>query len=350
MLAFPALESSLALGILYAEGAALSGSAFNLYLPADDAGGKGQHRYKVRYVPAALALRQRTGIPGIHSTFGTRTELLNSLRLIYSRLANHRCPNGYYLEPTLDVAAGCELVCPRCGAAFFAPSAEEPVFNSLGASRRCDGTGTVRTVDRSTLVPDKSLSIDGGGRAVEFPDVVSDDRRLPRYGRAHRRSVPRAERMGKRHCLQWAGRKKHIFYKSKNSNQAGELDFTYYNAVYTVENALAKVKDEQGMKQVEKFLKQEICPDCGGSRLLAAAWVPKVRGVSLEEACRMPLAELAEWVNGIPASLEAKMCLLAESICESFRNTVRRLLLFFCGSSLQDDRRRSRLPAKKHNK
>ena len=54
--------------------------------------------------------------------------------------------------------------------------------------------------------------------------------------------------------------KKHIFYKAKNSNDAAELDFTYYSAVHTVENALAKVKDEAGMKRVERFLKQEPCP------------------------------------------------------------------------------------------
>ena len=91
--------------------------------------------------------------------------------------------------------------------------------------------------------------------------------------------------------------KKHIFYKAKSSNQAGELDFTYYNAVYTVQNALAKVKDEKGMKRVEKFLKQETCPDCGGSRLSDAARAPRLRGIGLDEACRMTLTELTGWVN-----------------------------------------------------
>lgn len=120
--------------------------------------------------------------------------------------------------------------------------------------------------------------------------------------------------------------KKHIFYKAKNSNQAGELDFTYYNAVYTVENALAKVKDEKGMKRVEKFLKEEICPQCQGSRLSEKARAPKLRGVGLAEACQMTLKDLVVWVAGVPDSLPEEMRPMAESICESFQTAAKRLM------------------------
>ena len=58
------------------------------------------------------------------------------------------------------MAAGQDLVCPECGARFYAPSAEELAFNSQGACRTCGGTGVVRTVDRTTLVPDESLTIE----------------------------------------------------------------------------------------------------------------------------------------------------------------------------------------------
>ena len=279
------------------------------------------------YVPAALALHQRPGIPGIRSTFGTGTELLNSLRLMYSRLASHRCPNGHYVQPSLAVAAMQEITCPVCGAKFYGPSAEELAFNSQGACRTCDGTGTVRKVDISTLVPDESLTIDEGAVApwnslmwslmtdvcremgvrtdVPFRDLTDREKEIVYHGPAE---------------------KKHILYHAKKTNQAGELDFTYYNAVYTVENALAKVKDEKGMKRVEKFLKQEACPDCGGSRLSEAARAPKLRGISLDEACRMTLTQLTAWVEGVPASLPEEMRPMAESICESFRTVAKRLL------------------------
>lgn len=320
-------KSSLALGVLYAEGSRRYLDALSTYTRRRMAQAEKALVDEVLYVPAALALRQRPGVPGIRSTFGTGTELLNSLRLMYSRLASHRCPNGHYLEPTLAVAAGQELTCPQCGARFYAPSAEELAFNSQGACRTCDGTGMIRTVDKATLVPDESLSIDEGAVAPWNSlmwSLMTDVCRAMGV----RTDIPFRELTDKEKDIVYNGPavKKHILYKAKSSNQAGELDFTYYNAVYTVENALAKVKDEQGMKRVEKFLKQEICPDCLGSRLSQAARAPKLRGISLDEACQMPLAELVNWVKGISETLPQEMRPMAESICESFQRTAQRLL------------------------
>lgn len=320
-------KSSLALGVLYAEGSRRYLDALSTYTRRRMAQAEKALVDEVLYVPAALALRQRPGVPGIRSTFGTGTELLNSLRLMYSRLASHRCPNGHYLEPTLAVAAGQELTCPQCGARFYAPSAEELAFNSQGACRTCDGTGMIRTVDKATLVPDESLSIDEGAVAPWNSlmwSLMTDVCRAMGV----RTDIPFSELTDKEKDIVYNGPavKKHILYKAKSSNQAGELDFTYYNAVYTVENALAKVKDEQGMKRVEKFLKQEICPDCLGSRLSQAARAPKLRGISLDEACQMPLAELVNWVKGISETLPQEMRPMAESICESFQRTAQRLL------------------------
>ena len=320
-------KSSLALGVLYAEGSRRYLESLSTYTRRRMTSASKAIVDEVRYVPAALAMHQRPGIPGIRSTFGTGTELLNSLRLMFSRLSSHRCPNGHYLAPSLKVAAGGELICSECGTHFYAPSAEELSFNSQGACRTCDGTGIVRTVDESTLVPDENLTIDEGAVApwntlmwslmtdvcremgvrtdVPFKDLTPEEREIVFHGPAE---------------------KKHIFYHSKNTNQAGELDFTYYNAVYTVENALAKVKDEKGMKRVEKFLRTDTCPDCGGSRLSAEARAPKLCGITLAEACIMTLTDLVEWVRGVPESLPCEMRPMAESICESFLDTAKRLL------------------------
>lgn len=320
-------KSSLALGVLYAEGSRRYLDALSTYTRRRMTQAEKARVDEILYVPAALALRQRPGVPGIRSTFGTGTELLNSLRLMYSRLASHRCPNGHYLEPSLDVAAGRKLVCPKCGVGFYAPSAEELAFNSQGACRTCNGTGIIRTVDRATLVPDDTLSIDEGAVAPWNSlmwSLMTDVCRAMGV----RTDVPFRELTEREKDIVFNGpaEKRHILYKAKNSNQAGELDFTYYNAVYTVENALAKVKDEQGMKRVEKFLKQEVCPDCGGTRLSETARTPKLRGISLDQACRMPLSELIQWVAGIPDALAAEMRPMAESICESFQNSAQRLL------------------------
>ena len=320
-------KSSLALGVLYAEGSRRYLDALSTYTRRRMTQAAKAQVDEVLYVPAALALHQRPGVPGIRSTFGTGTELLNSLRLMFSRLASHRCPNGHYIPPTLNVAAEQPIYCPECGARVHAPSAEELAFNSQGACRTCDGTGLVRTVDRTTLVPDDSLTIDEGAVAPWNSlmwSLMTDVCRTMGV----RTDVPFRELTDREKDIVFNGpaEKKHIFYKAKNTPEAGELDFTYFNAVYTVENALAKVKDEKGMKRVEKFLRTDVCPDCGGSRLSEAARAPRLRGIGLDEACKMTLTALCDWVNGVPASLPPEMRPMAESICESFRVGAKRLM------------------------
>ena len=320
-------KSSLALGVLYAEGSRRYLESLSTYTRRRMTGAAKAQVDEVLYVPAALALHQRPAVPGIRSTFGTGTELLNSLRLMYSRLASHRCPNGHYVPPTLKVAAEQEIICPKCGAVVQPPSAEELAFNSQGACPKCSGTGRVRTVDLDSLVPDDSLSIDDGAVApwnsLMWSLMTDVCREM-----GVRIDVPFRELTDREKEIVYHGpaEKKHIFYKAKKSNQAGELDFTYYNAVYTVENALAKVKDEKGMKRVEKFLKEEVCPECHGSRLSERARAPRLRGIGLEEACQMTLGELVEWVAGVPDSLPEKMRPMAENICESFQTVAKRLM------------------------
>ena len=320
-------KSSLALGVLYAEGSRRYLESLSTYTRRRMTQAAKADVDEILYVPAALALHQRPGVPGIRSTFGTGTELLNSLRLMYSRLASHRCPNGHYLPPSLAVAAGQELVCPECGELFYAPGAEELAFNSQGACRCCGGTGMVRTVDKSTLVPDESLTIDQGAVAPWNSlmwSLMTDVCRAMGV----RTDVPFRELTDEEKDIVYNGPavKKHIFFKSKTTNEAGELDFTYYNANNTVENALAKVKDEKGMKRVEKFLKEDICSECHGTRLSEAARAPKLRGIGLDEACQLTLARLTEWVDGVPASLPEEMRPMAESICESFHTAANRLM------------------------
>lgn len=320
-------KSSLALGVLYAEGSRRYLESLSTYTRRRMTQASRAMVDEVRYVPASLALHQRPGVPGIRSTFGTMSELLNSLRLMFSRLASHRCPNGHYLEPTLDVAAEQPVFCPVCGERVYAPGAEQLAFNSEGACRTCSGTGVVRTVDESTLVPDDSLTIDQGAVApwgslmwslmkdiaremgvrtdVPFRDLTPEEKEIVYHGPAEKR---------------------HIIYKNEKTNGFAEMDFTYYSAVYSVQNALAKVKDEAGMKRLEKFLREDVCPDCGGTRLSEAARAPLIRGINLAEACKMTLSELIEWVAGVPESLPEPMRPMAERICESFNDTARRLV------------------------
>ena len=320
-------KSSLALGILYSEGSRRYLESLSTYTRRRMTQASKADVDEVLHIPASLALHQRPGVPGIRSTFGTGTELLNSLRLMFSRLSEHRCPNGHYCPPTLNVAAGLDIECPVCGEHFYAPSAEELAFNSQGACRKCSGTGMVLTVDESTLISDENLSIDEGAVApwrTLMWSLMTDVCRAMGV----RTDIPYKDLTDeeKEIVLRGPPVKKHIFYKNEKTNNAGELDFTYYSATYTVENSLAKVKDEKGMKRVEKFLKQEICTECGGSRLSEAARAPRLLGTTLDKVCTMQLKDLTEWVRSVPSGLPEEMRPMAASICESFLDVSKRLM------------------------
>ena len=320
-------KSSLALGTLYAEGSRRYLESLSTYTRRRMTQASKADVDDIRYVPAALALHQRPGVPGIRSTFGTSTELLNSLRLMYSRLSNHRCPNGHYLEPSIDFAAMIDITCPVCGAVVNPPSAEELAFNSTGACEKCGGTGVIHEVDESTLVPDESKSIDEGA-VLPWQTLMWSLMKDIARDMGVRTDVPFSELTEKERDIVFHGKpeKKHLLYYNEKSGNAGEMDFTYYSAVYTVENALSKVKDEKGMKRVERFLKMGKCPCCNGTRLSERARAPLLRGISLDKACEMTLSDLEEWVNGVPGSLPSEMIPMAESICEAFHDTSRRLL------------------------
>ena len=321
-------KSSLALGVLYAEGSRRYLEALSTYTRRRLTQASRAQVDEVLHVPAALALHQRPAVPGIRSTFGTMTELLNSLRLLFSRLASHVCPHcGARNEPTLNVAAGLPIVCANCGKEFHAPGAESLAFNSAGACPACAGTGIVREVNRAALVPDESKSIDEGA-VLPWGSLMWDLMKQVAGAMGVRTDVPFKDLTPKERDIVFNGPavKKHILYKPKKGDDFAELDFTYFNAVYTVENALAKAKDEKGLKRVARFLEEKTCPDCGGTRLSEAARAPRVRGLNLAEASAMTLDAAVDWVRGVPGSLGADMRPMATNICESFLDVARRLL------------------------
>ena len=320
-------KSSLALGTLYAEGSRRYLEALSTYTRRRITQAGRAEVDEIKHVPAALALHQRPGIPGIRSTFGTASELLNSLRLLFSRLGSHCCPNGHLCPPDMNVALMLPTKCPVCGEEFYGPGAEAMAFNSEGACPSCSGTGVIRTVNEDSLVPDDSLTIDEGAVApwqtlmwslmkdiardlgvrtdVPFRDLTPEEKEIVFHGPA---------------------KKHHLLYMNEKTNMAGEMDFTYYNAVYTVENALAKVKDEKGMKRVEKFLHESVCPDCGGTRLSAKVRSTTLAGKNLAEATAMTLADLIPWVQSVPETLPEEMRPMAESIIQSFLDNAKRLI------------------------
>ena len=300
-------KSSLALGVLYAEGSRRYLEALSTYTRRRISQTTRAQVDEVLHVPAAIALRQRPSTRGVHSTFGTSTELLNYLRLMFSRLGSHECPNGHHVPPSLNVAAEKPLECPVCHETFYGPSAEDLAFNSAGACPTCGGTGVVREIDESTLIADDSLTLEEGAVAPWRQLMWS---LMPQVAQEMgvRIDVPYRDLTDheKEIVLHGPMEKRHILYVPKNKSHATELDFTYYSAVNTVKNALAKVKDEKGLARVARFLKQGTCSDCHGTRLSAKARSSLLDDMNLAQATAQTLDELAAWARRFRTSCPGK--------------------------------------------
>jgi len=319
-------KSSLALGVLYAEGSRRYLEALSTYTRRRLNQATHAAVDSVEHVPAALALRQRPSVPGVRSTFGTSTELLNSLRLVYSRLGHHQCPNGHRLEPTIDVALDLPLTCPVCEVVFPPPSAESYAFNSEGACPRCSGTGTVRDVDDDALIPDPSRSIDEGAVApwsmfglAALPKVVAE--------LGVRTDVPFSKLTKKERTIVFEGEpvKRRILYPAKNG-KLFELNASYRNARQAVEEALKNASTAKGLDRVDRFLSVQSCPDCHGTRLSELARSTLVDGINLAEATAKSLDEVTAWVQKIPATVPAPMAPMADSIVAQLVESAQRLI------------------------
>ncbi|MFT8705518.1 excinuclease ABC subunit UvrA [Bifidobacterium aquikefiricola] len=317
-------KSSLALGVLYAEGSRRYLDALSTYTRRRMTQTAKSLVDSVAYIPPALALRQRPSVGGVRSTFGTSTELLNVLRLMFSRLASHRCPNGHYHAPSMKVAAEIAFNCEVCGKPIHAPGAEELAFNTLGACPTCQGTGIVRDVDDSKIVPDPTLTIDEGAvvpwRTFGFnvqPAIVHE------FG--VRIDVPWNQLTTREKDIVFNGpeEKKHITFTSVKG--VHELDFTFRNARLTVLDELKRANDERRLAKVSKFVVERECPMCKGTRLSTLARAPRIEGHNLAEVTAWPLTTIRQWVPTIPDTLPASMRTMAQDLVDAFMLMSRRL-------------------------
>ncbi len=319
-------KSSLALGVLYSEGSRRYLDALSTYTRRRISQTEKAQVDLIQYVPAALALHQRPNVPNIRSTFGTSTELLNSLRLLYSRCGNYTCPNGHLQEPTLNVAREIPIKCPVCGEEFYGLGAEEYAFNSDGACPTCSGTGFIRGIDDSTLVGDETKTLEEGAVEswnmfgiswmyhvagelgvridVPFKDLTADEKEIVYNGPAVKRYINIPSKNGK------------LF----------ELNAEYRNAHKAVEEALKKAKTEKGLQRINKYLTTQVCPDCNGARINAKARETLLGGINLAEACQMSLKELVIWIHEVVSELPDGVRQMAENILEEFMDNASILL------------------------
>src|SRR5579862_6105054 len=305
-------KTSLAMGTLYAEGLHRFLEGLSTYSRRRLTQAQRPDVDRIDSLPPALALRQRPPVPGLRSTVGTMSEVLNVLRLMMSRLGSHLCPNGHRNQPSI-ATQGMEIVCPVCGVHFEPPSAESFAFNSYGACPACQGLGVRSEVDVDTLVPDPSKTI-AEGAVLPWN---SGGRRLSMYAAGElgvRLDVPYGSLSQHERDIVLHGEpvQERVTLQGRNGRSV-QLSVNYDNAVAAVERSL-RSNNERSRRLVQRFLVTRICSVCHGTRLRPEALTSQLRGRNLAEISALSLGELPGFAAGLPAGLPAELSRLTTGL------------------------------------
>lgn len=328
-------KSSLAMGILYEEGSRRYLEALSTYTRRRLKTGNKANVESVKHIPSALALRQRPAIPSERATVGTMSELLNVIRLVFSRLGRPVCPNGHAFGPDLKVAQAMSksgeemglLTCPTCGVEFYAYGAEDFAFNSTGACETCQGTGNVRQLDESKLIADEELSLADGAVASwrlpgrNFMPSVAEQAGV-------RINVPFKELTAKEKDFVLNGPQKKFKMDFRTSTGRVFHDFNalYENAHQAVLESAKTSKSERAQKKISEFFHYSTCPTCHGTRLKPKLLRQKAGGLNIAEVTELSLHALSEWKKQVLKTLPAEMDTMAQAIFAEFDDDLKPLL------------------------
>lgn len=327
-------KSSLAMGILYSEGARRYLDSLAAYTKRRISQVGRAQVDEVRHIPSALALRQRPTVPGVRSTVGTVTEVFNVMRLIFSRLGSPVCPNGHRVPPTIKISQAMDLTgeamgriaCPTCGVQFYAFSAEDFAFNSDGACQKCQGLGRIEQIDDEKIIADDRLTLEKGAVAtwqipgrnwmwriarelgvrtdVAYRDLTAQEKEIVLHGKE--RKVP--------------------IDLPTSTGRVYHLDALYENAYNAVENSRKTTKSERGLERINSFYQFKVCPRCQGYRIDPSRWQQLVAGKNIIEAEQLTLGELEHYMKEILAWLPGNMQDLGQNLTGELLHQVKPLL------------------------
>lgn len=328
-------KSSLAMGILYAEGSRRYLDALSTYTRRRISQANKSQVQSVKHIPSALALRQRPNVPSERSTVGSLTEAFNVIRLIFSRVGSMVCPNGHRIAPTIEIAHAMDrpgnemgmVTCPTCGVRFMATSAEDFSFNSTGACPTCEGLGVVRELDESRLIGDESLTIDEGAVASwHLPGRNFMPRVVATLG--VRTDVPYQDLTDKEREIVLHGEKKQYPVDiTSGTGRVFHMDHALYeNAYDAVTDSLKSGTSERTMARLNQFYHFSTCPTCHGSRLNPERLTHLVAGINIAQVADMQLNQLAKWEADTKADLPENMQGLAKILFTELEDNLRPLL------------------------
>ncbi|MFX3618512.1 MAG: ATP-binding cassette domain-containing protein [Sporolactobacillus sp.] len=331
-------KSSLAMGILYAEGSRRYLEALSTYTRRRISQSSKAQVQEVRHIPSALALKQRPKVPSVRSTVGTMTEIFNVVRLIFSRLGSTCCPNGHRIPPTLKIAQAMdlpsgsdrrpgEMTCPTCGIKFMAPGAEDFAFNSGGACPECQGLGQIKELDPETLIADENKTIREGAVSSwrlpgrNFMPIVAETIGV-------RIDVPFKELTEREKEIVFHGEKKK--YPVDFTAGTGRVFHTektlYENAYQAIYDSMNTTKSDRAIARLNQFFHFSTCPTCHGTRLDPKLLQQLVGGQNIAQVSDLTLGSLKEWQEKAESQLPEEMKELARTLFKGLDDHLKPLL------------------------
>ncbi|MFI6928495.1 ATP-binding cassette domain-containing protein [Nonomuraea spiralis] len=240
---------------------------------------------------AIIVDQQRMGADP-RSTVGTATDANAMLRILFSRLGQPHIgsPNAFSFNVPSVRATGAITV-ERGSSKTVRQN-----FTRLGGMcPRCEGRGTVSDIDLTQLYDDSKSLAEG---AFTIPGWKSDSFWTVRvYAESGLLDPDKPIRDFTKKEMQ------DFLYREPTKVKVEGVNLTYEGLIPKIQKSFLS-KDKEGMQPhirafVERAVTFTTCPECDGTRLAEAARSSKIAGISIADACRMQISDLAAWVRGL---------------------------------------------------
>ena len=224
------------------------------------------------------------------STVGTVTDANAMLRILFSKLGQ-----PYIGGPT---AFSFNIPTQRASGVMTGPGGEKKIVKDAiylgGMCPRCEGRGAVSDLDLAQIV-DESKSLDEG--AIMVPGYTADGWMVKGFSQSgfYPADKPIAE---------FTEKQRHLFlYGEVTKVKISGINMTYEGLIPKITKSMLS-KDLDALQPhirafVERVATFAVCPECDGTRLTEGARSSKIEGISIADACRMQVTDLATWVRGL---------------------------------------------------
>ena len=246
------------------------------------------------------------------STVGTATDANAMLRILFSRLAQPHIgsPNAYSFNVPTVKASGAITVERGEGKT----KTEKASFNRLGGMcSRCEGMGSVNDFDLTALYDDSKSLKEG---ALTIPGYSMDGW----YGRIFSGSgyfdmdKPLAE-FSKRELQD-------LLYREPTKIKVEGINLTYEGLIPKIQKSMLSKDVDALQPHIRAFVERAItfttCPECEGTRLSPEARSSKIKGISIADACKMQITDLAAWIRQLDEPTVAPLLKGLQHLLDSF--------------------------------